>query len=57
MGEMKPAKRAARGSQHGGDIAKKLLGGVMIIRKTRRIAGAPPPPQARGLKSFACVFL
>jgi hypothetical protein len=44
MGEMKPAKRAARGSQHGGDIAKKLLGGVMIIIESRGIAYAPPPP-------------
>ena len=40
-----------------GDIAKKLGRGVIIIRKTRSVAGAPPPPQARGLKSFACVFL
>ena len=57
MGEMKPAKRTAQGSQHGGITAKKLLGGVMIIIESRGIAYAPPPPQARGLKSFACVFL
>ena len=28
----------------GGNIAKKVMEGVKIIRKKRRCAGAPPPP-------------